>query len=85
LFIQFLKLDRSQISKQFAKISDEISEMYDEDEDFTPVDTEGNNIRKMTMRKNHMSLLQQPILIQNTQGFNKNDEIIPATVQNKFP
>jgi hypothetical protein len=42
------KLDKSEIATQFAAIKDELTQMYDTDEDFTPVEEEGNNLPNLT-------------------------------------
>jgi hypothetical protein len=39
----FNKLDKSQIATRFTAITDELTQIYDTDEDVNPVDEEGNN------------------------------------------
>jgi hypothetical protein len=43
-------LEKSEIATQFAAITDELNQMYDIDEDVTPVDEDGNNLPN----KNHL-------------------------------
>jgi hypothetical protein len=45
---KFHKLDKTQIAKQVAIITDELNEIFDNDEDVTPVDDEGNNLPNQT-------------------------------------
>jgi hypothetical protein len=44
----FNKLEKSEITTQFAAITDELTQMYDTDEDVTPNDEEGNNLPNLT-------------------------------------
>jgi hypothetical protein len=43
-YANFQKVDRLQIDKQFATFTDEFIEMFDEDENDTPVEAEGSNL-----------------------------------------
>jgi hypothetical protein len=42
-YTNFHKLDKSQIAKQFAIITEELNELFANDENVTPVDEECNN------------------------------------------
>jgi hypothetical protein len=42
------KLDKSEIATKFAAISDELTQIYDIDKYFTPVDEEGYNLPNKT-------------------------------------
>jgi hypothetical protein len=44
----FNKLNKSEIATQFSAITDELTQMYDTDEDVTPVDEEGNNLPNLS-------------------------------------
>jgi hypothetical protein len=51
----FNKLDKSEITTQFAAITEELKQMYDTDEDVTPVDNEGNNLPNPSDLKDEQS------------------------------
>jgi hypothetical protein len=45
---EFHKLDKSEIAFHFAAIADELTQMFDIDNDVTPVDEDGNNLPNKT-------------------------------------
>jgi hypothetical protein len=56
-YATFNKLDKSESATKFAAITDELTQMYDTDEDVTPDDEEGNNLPNLTYLEDEESYI----------------------------
>jgi hypothetical protein len=86
----FNKLDKSEIATHFAAITDELSQMYDTDEDVTPADDEGNNLPNLTYLEDEASYVsdRHPTEVEgnlDTVEYDYEDEEdFPPVIRDKF-
>jgi hypothetical protein len=95
-YAEFHKLDKSQIAKQFATIKDSLNKMFDEDEDVTPEDDEGNHLPNQMNNEDEdedskfVTITEDMLDPANTDITYKEeeedteDDASPASVQQKF-
>jgi hypothetical protein len=71
----FNKLDKSESATQFAAITDELTQMYDTDEDVTPVDNEGDNLPNLSNLEDEQSYISDgcPIEVEENLNNEEND------------
>jgi hypothetical protein len=94
----FNNLDKSEIATQFAAITEELTQMYDTDEDVNPVDDEGNNLPNLSHLENEESYILDGRPTEDEESFNneendyeneeeydyEDEEDFPPVIRDKF-